>query len=349
MATLGIGIIGSGGIARGAHLPGYKSAESLGVKVVACADANEAVARQAAEQFDIPHVFTDYKKMLEMDEIQAVSVCTPNFLHFQPTIDALEADKHVLCEKPLAMNAGEGEEMCRTAERTGRKLQVGFMTRFQSSAQALKRFVDAGEMGEIYSAHAVAMRRRGIPGWGVFTQKDKQGGGPLIDIGVHILDLTLWLMGHPKPLRCSGQTYAKFGHREGVLGLMGQWDPKIFSVEDFAVGMVRFDNGASLVLRSSFCANQEERDRFDTQLYGTEGGCSYNPCKMFFERHGTLVDASPAYLPQVKAHEEEIKAFCRAIIDDTEVPVTGREGLMTTQIIDAIYRSSELGCEVDVT
>jgi predicted dehydrogenase len=348
VAKLGIGIIGSGGIARTAHMPGYRACEKVGARILAVSDINPETARRAADEFDVPHIFTDYRELLERDDIDAVSICTPNYLHMQPTVDALEAGKHVLVEKPLAMNAQEGQAMVDAATRTGKKLQVGFMTRFQSGAQALKRFIDAGDMGDIYSARATAMRRRGIPGWGVFTQKDKQGGGPLIDIGVHILDLTLWLMGHPKPLTCSGQAYAKFGPREEVLGLMGQWDPKIFTVEDFAVGLVRFDNGATLVLESSFCANQEERERFNTELFGTEGGCTYNPCKMFFEKHRTLIDATPAYLPQVKAHEEEVKAFVRAILDDTPVPVTGEEALMTTQIIDAIYRSSEMGREVPV-
>lgn len=348
MKTLGIGIIGSGGIARGAHMPGYKACEKDGVRILACADVNLETARLAAEQFEVPHVFADYKEMLQMEEIQAVSVCTPNFLHMQPTIDALEAGKHVLVEKPLAMNATEGKAMVDAAKRTGKKLQVGFMNRFSAAGLALKRFIDAGEMGEIYFARAQAMRRRGIPGWGVFTQKDKQGGGPLIDIGVHILDLTLWLMGHPKPLLCSGQTYAKFGTREGVLGLMGQWDPKIFTVEDFAVGLVRFENGATLVLESAFVANQEQREVFNAEVFGTEGGGSFNPCKMFFERHQTLIDATPAFLPQVKAHEAEIRAFVTAIQEDTPVQVTGEEALMTTQIIDAIYRSTEEGREVTV-
>jgi len=348
LKKLGIGIIGSGGIARGAHMPGYKACENQGVSILAVSDVNPDVAKLAAEQFEVPHVFTDYKQMLAMDEIDAVSICTPNYLHMQPTLDAFEAGKHVLVEKPLAMNAEEGARMVEAAHRAGKKFQVGFMTRFQAPAQALKRFINAGEMGEIYFARAQAMRRRGIPGWGVFTQKDKQGGGPLIDIGVHILDLTLWLMGHPKPVLCSGQTYAKFGPREGVLGLMGQWDPKIFTVEDFAVGLVRFDNGATLVLESSFVANQEQRDVMNTDLFGTEGGCSYNPCKMFFERHQTLIDATPAYLPQVKAHEAEVKAFVDAIMEDIPVPVTGEEALMTTQIIDAIYRSTEEGREVPV-
>jgi predicted dehydrogenase len=345
---MNIGIIGSGGIARGAHLPGYKACESLGVKVLACADISEETARKTAQEFDIPHVFTDYRQLLAMDEIDAVSICTPNYLHLAPTVEALEAGKHVLVEKPLAMDAVEGKQMVAAAARTGKKLQVGFMTRFHSTAQALKRFTDAGEMGEIYFARAQALRRRGIPGWGVFTRKDLQGGGPLIDIGVHILDLTLWLMGHPKPTYCSGQTYAKFGHREGVVGLLGQWDPTTFTVEDFAVGLIRFDNGATLSLESAFCANMEQRGIFNTELFGTEGGCSYDPCKMFFERHKTLIDATPAYLPQVKAHEEEVRAFVSAILEDTPVPVTGEEALMTTQIIDAIYRSSELGREVPV-
>jgi len=346
--VLGIGIIGSGGIARGAHLPGYQACEADGVRLVACSDVNEETARAVARDFGIPHAYTDYRDLLARDDVHAVSICTPNYLHLQPTIDALEAGKHVLCEKPLAMDATEGKAMVEAARRTGRKLQVGFMTRFQAPAQALKRFVDAGEMGEVYFARAQAMRRRGIPGWGVFTQKDKQGGGPLIDIGVHILDLTLWLMGHPKPTFCSGQTYAKFGSRPGLVGLLGQWDHTNFTVEDFAVGLVRFENGATLVLESAFCANQEAREVFNTELFGTEGGCSYNPCKLFFERHQTLVDATPAFLPQVKAHEAEIKAFVRAILDDTEVPVTGEQALMTTQIIDAIYRSSEEGREVPV-
>lgn len=349
MSRLGIGIIGSGGIAQSAHMPGYASCAARGVELVAVADTNLETAKAAAQKFNVPHIYLDYTELLRRDDIDAVSICTPNFLHKQPAIDALEAGKHVLCEKPLAMDALEGEAMVDAARRTGRKLQVGFMTRFQAPAQALKRFVDAGEMGEIYFARAHAVRRRGIPGWGVFTQRDKQGGGPLIDIGVHILDLTLWLMGHPKPVACSGQTYAKFGHRAGLVGLLGQWDPAIFTVEDFAVALIRFENGATLNLQSAFCANQEQREHFNTELFGTEGGASYNPCRMFFERHKTLIDASPAYLPEVKAHEAEVQAFVDAILDDTEVPVTGEEALMTSKIIDAIYRSSEEGREVSIS
>jgi predicted dehydrogenase len=348
MKTIGIGIIGSGGIAQGAHLPAYKALADPSVDVVAVADVRRETAEQAAKKFEVPHVFEDYHEMLKRDDIHAVSVCTPNFLHKQPTIDALEAGKHVLVEKPLAINAAEGREMVAAARRTGKKLQAGLNNRFGSGPQALKRFIQAGELGEIYYARSQALRRRGIPSWGVFTQKEKQGGGPLIDIGVHILDLTLWLMGHPKPIAASGQVYTKFGKRGDILGLMGQWDPKSFTVEDFGVGFIRFQNGATLTLETSFAGNQEQRDLFNCEIFGTEGGCTLSPLKMFFERNQTLIDATPVFLPQVHTHQAEIRSFIEAIRNDTEPAVTAEEGLMVTEILDAIYRSAEEGREVRI-
>jgi predicted dehydrogenase len=344
---IGIGIIGSGGIAQGAHLPAYKALVDEDVRVIAVADVRRETAEQAAKKFEVPHLYEDYRELLKRDDIDAVSVCTPNFMHKRPTIDALEAGKHVLVEKPLAINAAEGREMVAAARRTGKKLQAGLNNRFGSGPQALKRFIEAGELGDVYYARSQALRRRGIPSWGVFTQKDKQGGGPLIDIGVHILDLTLWLMGHPKPVAASGQTYTKFGKREGVLGLMGQWDTKSFTVEDFGVGFVRFENGATLTLETSFAANLE-KEIFNCELFGTEGGCSLSPLRLYFERNQTLIDATPVFLPQVHTHQAEIKSFIEAIRDDTEPPVTAEQGLMVTEILDAIYRSADEGREVRI-
>jgi len=345
--SIGIGIIGSGGIAQGAHLPAYKALADDDVRVIAVADVRRETAEQAAKKFEVPHIYEDYRELLKRSDIDAVSVCTPNFMHKQPTIDALEAGKHVLVEKPLAINAAEGREMVAAARRTGRKLQAGLNNRFGSGPQALKRFVEAGELGNVYYARSQALRRRGIPSWGVFTQKDKQGGGPLIDIGVHILDLTLWLMGHPKPVAASGQTYTKFGKREGVVGLMGQWDTKSYTVEDFGVGFVRFENGATLTLETSFAANLE-KEIFNCELFGTEGGCSLSPLRLFFERNQTLIDATPVFLPQVHTHQAEIKSFVEAIRNDTEPVVTAEQGLMVTEILDAIYRSADEGREVRI-
>jgi predicted dehydrogenase len=341
-----VGIIGVGGIARGAHLPAYQKVPH--VEIVAVADVMEEAAQSAAAQFNIPHVFTDFQKMLEMDEMDAVSVCTPNFLHAKASIAALEAGKHVLCEKPLALNAKEGQAMINAAKRTGKKLMCGLNNRLRGDAQALKRFAEAGYLGDVYYARAQALRRRGIPGWGVFIDKEKQGGGPLIDIGVHILDLALFIMGHPKPVAVSGQTYVKFGHRKDVVGLMGQWDTKKFTVEDFAVGLVRFENGMTLTLESSFCANIEQREIFNFTILGDKGGCQLDPVKMFSEVNKTLIDMTPVHLPQVRTHEREIQLFVEAIREDKPVPIPAEEALLVTKILDGIYESSEKGKEVKI-
>lgn len=344
---VGVAIIGSGGIAQSVHLPAYQKLQAEGkAKIIAVCDANEEVAKAAQAKFDVPHLFTDYTKMLELPEVQAVDVCTPNFLHKQPVLDALAAGKHVICEKPIALNAGEGQEMVDAARKAGKKFMVALNMRFGGTPQAVKRFIDDGKLGEVYYARAQALRRRGVPSWGVFTQKDKQGGGPLIDIGVHILDMTLWLMGHPKPISATGQTYQKFGRKTGVYNPWGAWDPEKFTVEDFAAGFVRFENGATLTLESSFVANGP--DAFQTTLYGTEGGVfldlnNTNNSKFFREESGSLTDSQFVSLPNPGSHEAEIRGFVQAILDDTEVPVPGEQGLMVTRILDALYESSETG------
>ena len=349
-----IGIIGFGGIATAAHAPGYRKLPDQ-CEIVAIADIDPARLKVAqSDPWNIPQVFADYKEMLALPEIDAVSVCTPNFVHMQPTIDAFAAGKHVLCEKPMAMNSTEGKAMITASEKAGKKLQIGYNMRFGSAPQSIRRAVDNGVLGGVYHARAQALRRRGVPGWGVFTQKDKQGGGPLIDIGVHITDLTLWLMGHPKPVAASGQTFTKFGTKEGVLGQMGQWDPKIYSVEDFATALIRFDNGATMTLESSFIANLGD-PTFSTHLFGDAGGvlldANANKAQIFREEFGTLTDSAPGWLPRVdSSHSEEIKAFVRAIRDDLTIAQVGAadgpQGLMVTQIMDAIYASSDLGREV---
>jgi predicted dehydrogenase len=342
-----VGIIGSGGIAQNAHMPGYAAIADQ-CEIVALADINPEAARTASEKFNVSHVFEDYRKLLEMDEVDAVSVCTPNYLHMEPTVLAFEAGKHVLCEKPIAMNAGEARQMVEAGKRSGKKFQVGYNTRFAPSSQLLKKYIDAGDLGDIYWARAQALRRRGIPGWGVFIDKSKQGGGPLIDIGVHILDLTLWMMGHPKPVAASGVTYAKFGKRDDIVGFMGQWDYQNFTVEDFASALIRFDNGATVTLESSFVANLPE-ELFTSTLCGTEGGAVTNPLTIVKEKHRSLQTFKPEFPGgNVNTHHAEVKHFVEAIQNDTEPLVTGEQGLMVAQIMDAIYASSDAGREVEI-
>ena len=199
------------------------------------------------------------QELLEGPDFDAVIVSTPPNTHERLSTFFLGAGKHVLCEKPIAMNAIEGKEMVDLAKKQGKFIQIGYNSRFSPSNQTLKKFIEAGELGEIYYARAQSLRIRGIPGWGVFIDKSKQGGGPLIDIGVHILDLCLWLMSHPKPTRVSGVTYQKFGKRSDVVGFMGQWDYKNFTVEDFASALIRFENGATVVLEEIGRASCRER------------------------------------------------------------------------------------------
>lgn len=344
---IGIGIIGSGGIAQSAHMPGYAAIPEL-CEIVAVADANPETAQKAAERFNVKHVFTDYNDLLKLDEVDAVSVCTPNYLHLEPTVRAFEAGKHVLCEKPIAMNSEEAGQMVAAGRRACKKFMVGYMSRFSPGNQLLKKYIDAGELGDIYYARAQSLRRRGIPGWGVFIDKSKQGGGPLIDIGVHILDLTLWLMGHPKPVAASGITYAKFGHRSDIVGFLGQWDHEKFTVEDFAAALIRFDNGATVVLESSFVANIPE-EAHNSTLLGTEGGATTNPLTIVQERHRSLQTYKPEFPdPKINTHTVEMKHFVESILNDTEPLITGEQGLAVAQIMDAIYASSEAGREVTI-
>jgi predicted dehydrogenase len=342
--TVGVGIIGAGGIARGAHIPGYKKLSH--VNIVAVSDPVEAAREGVARDFDIANTYADFREMLKRDDIHAVSVTTPNFLHAEATIAALEAGKHVLCEKPLAMNAKEGEAMCEAARRTGMKLMCGFNNRFNPRIQMMKRFAESGAFGDMYYTRAQALRRRGIPGWGMFINKEKNGGGPLIDIGVHVLDAALHVLGFPKPIAVSGQTYQKFGKRKDVLGLMGQWDYKNFTVEDFAAALIRFEGGATLTLESSFVANLEN-DVFSFQIFGDKGGAQYEPLKMYAEQNKTLLDITPVHLPRdVQTHHEEMKSFIESVMNDTPVFTPGEEALQVTRIIDAIYESSDKGREV---
>lgn len=343
MAKVKVGIIGTGGIAKGAHIPGYQAIED--VEIVALCDISPKVVEEAGEKFKVANVFTDYRKLLEMEEIDAVSVCTHNAAHMKPTIDALEAGKHVLVEKPIALNAEEGRKMVEAARRTGRKLMVGMTHRFRPRTQALKDLIRQGRLGEIYFAKSFATRRRGIPGWGVFTNKALQGGGPLIDIGVHILDLTLWFMGFPKPVSVLGATYAKIGTRKPALGSDWTWDHRKFEVEDLGVGLIRFENGATLFLEASFAANIEKGE-FNCLLYGDKGGAELDPFRIYTEYSGMLADITPVGIQEPSAFPREMAAFVEAVRKDKPVPIPGEEALVTTRILDAIYESSEKGKEV---
>lgn len=355
MSKLRIGIIGSGGIAQNCHMKGYASIPDE-CEMVAVCDVREETAKTAADKFGLTKIYTDYREMLANENLDAVSVATPNKYHKQPTIDALNAGVNVLCEKPLGMNADECRLMCAAARDAGKILQVGLNSRFAGAPNWLLGYIAEGGLGDIYYARAQAIRRRGVPGWGVFIDKEQQGGGPLIDIGVHILDVTLAMMGYPKPIAASGKTWDQLGKNPDLYNGFGDYDRSKFTVEDFAVAMIRFDNGAMITLESTFMANGPEK--WETQLYGTKGGAILQPyggnegVKIFTEAHKQLLDVSPANVPSVdSSHVEEVKAFVRAIASGAPSPVPGENGLILNAVFDAIYKSSETGKEelIDTT
>ena len=343
---LGIGIIGSGGIAQGAHMPAYAGFDDC--EIVAVCDIKKSARDAAAEKFNVPHKVNMWKDLLAMDEVDVVSVCTPNAVHCEPTIDALKAGKHVQCEKPMAISVAECKRMAAAAKKSGKKLMIGQTARFSPAVNAMKDFIDSGAVGDIYYARAQALRRRGIPGWGSFTSKKLSVGGPIFDIGVHILDQTLYLMGFPEPKSVSGQVSAHIGKAEGpqVAG-MGGWDPKKFGVEDFGVGMVKFKNGATLVLEASWALNLAE-DTSGTTLCGTKGGVQSSPLRLIREEHGALTVAEPQMLSGESGHKEQLRQFIDAIQNRTKVPVLPEEAIITQRILDGIYESSKTGKEVKV-
>jgi len=339
-----LGFIGTGGIAKNAHMTSLKNIEDI--ELVAVSDINRETAQAASDMFEgKPKVYTDYKEMLKNEKLDAVDVCTPNLYHKQPSIDALNAGLHVIVEKPIAMSAKEAQAMCQAASKNERKLMVAQCQRFRPDVQLLKKMIDAGELGDIYYSRVWALRRRGVPAWGVFIEKDKQGGGPMIDIGVHMLDMALYLMGHPKPVAVSGQCYTKFGTRKGVFNPWGEWDPKKYTVEDYATGFVRFDNGATLSIEASFAANIK-KDELNVTLLGTEGGSDMDPFRIYKERHQRIIVEEPTMLPQVNTYEAELREFFAAIRENRDPLVTGEQALMTQQILDGVYESSQKGKEI---
>jgi predicted dehydrogenase len=345
--TVNIGIIGTGGIANNAHLPAY--AKCPNAKIVALCDIKEDALNATGDKYDVPkeNRYLDFNEMLARDDIDAVSVCTPNDVHRDAAVAALRAGKHALVEKPLARTGDEAQEIVNAARETGMKCMTAFVSRYGAEAKTLKRFIDAGELGDIYYARAQYLRRRGIPGWGVFGQKDKQGGGPLIDIGVHALDLVLWLMGHPKPVSVTAISVCKFGKNEECVGLFGQWDRSTFTVEDFGAGFIRFDDGRALLLEASWALNIKPEAIHQISLMGDKGGADIQPLTIYTERNGSLLDVTPI-VQKNEPFTEEIAGFVNAVANDTPVPIPCEDGLLASRILDAIYLSAETGRVVDL-
>ncbi len=351
--TLRVGIIGTGGIAHGKHMPSLALCPE--VEMVAFCDIIQERAVEAAAKFGTADakVYTDYRELLADKSIDVVHICTPNWVHAEQTVAALEAGKHVMCEKPMAKTYAEAQTMLAAAKRTGKKLTIGYQSRHRPNSEYVKQMSDAGELGDIYFAKALAVRRRGVPTWGVFLDEEKQGGGPLIDIGTHALDLTLWLMNNYEWESVSGSVYKKLRGRANAANSCGPWDPAKYTVEDSAFGFIKFKDGATVVLESSWALNTLMIGEAKCVLCGTEAGVDFEDgLRINGERHSRLYVlkpdleiGGPAFYEgkQEKPAHKEARRWVDAIINDTDPVVLPEQAAIVTQILEAIYTSAATG------
>ena len=334
--TVRVGVIGLGWPGR-EHLKGYK--QCADAEVVALCDADTELAGQQAEEHGVGAVYGDHRKMLKEAGVDAVSVCLPNFLHAPISLDALRAGKHVICEKPPALDAAQARKMAATARSRGLTLMYALCRRFEGSAALVKSYIDRGDLGEIYFGRTTYHRRRGIPGgarsW--FTDKKRSGGGALIDIGVHALDRAWYLMGTPKPVSVSGSAFQKLRHLV----------PKgtKFDVDDSAFGIVKFANGATLILECSWALNLPGSSVL--QLAGTKGGVELDPLRIYTERDGVQLDVT-AEAPAANAFAGQTGHFIDCILKGKEPIVSAEQGVQLMQMLDGIYKSSATGKEVRI-
>jgi len=348
MKPLRVGLIGTGAIMQRAHVPAWTALRDEGrVEIAAACDVRRDAAQALADAHGIAAVYDDYRVMLRKASLDVVDVATPNALHAPAAKAALRAGCHVYCEKPLAPTPAEVRQLIRARDRAGRRLMTGQHLRFEGRHAALKRYVDAGVLGDVYYARASALRRRGAPGWGKFLTRSVSGGGPLIDIGVHVLDLALWLMGFPKPVSVSGVAPRKLADRPGTVNRPGWGDWRTsgepFDVEDFAVGFVRFEGGAVLVLESSFLLNVPDEEVIAAIVCGTEGGLDVSAGRIVTQEHGVMRLSDLQNVPEGSPHAAAIVAFIEAVEHDRPVPVPAEETLAVMAILDGIYRSHAKG------
>ncbi|MCO6450533.1 MAG: Gfo/Idh/MocA family oxidoreductase [Caldilineales bacterium] len=348
---LKVAMIGVGGIAK-SHMPGWLASEYT--EVVACCDVRADSVARWQDEFDISVGTTEVADILYDPEIDIVDICTPNRSHAPLTIAALDAGKHVICEKPLAPTPEEIRGMINARDRSGKKLMTAQHFRFHGNSQAVKQEIEQGALGEVYHARSWMLRRNGLIPTPTFIHQELSGGGPCIDIGVHILDLTLWLMGNPQPVAVTGVARAPLAHHANAFS---SWQdepiPTSFDTEDFAAAFVRFENEATLILEVSWLLHHEaEVEDMQMWLYGTEGGCHW-PSAVFLGTNYATRQQYKRMLQSTKdrmePHALECVEFARAVAEDLPSPVPAEQSLQVMSILDGIYRSQREGREVRIT
>ena len=352
MKKLKVAVVGVGNISE-AHIPAYLS--NPDAELYALCDINRERLEAKGKLYGVSRLYTSEETMLrELPELDAVDVCVWNCNHASCAIMALDAGKHVLCEKPMATSAAEAEKMLEAAKRSGKLLQIGFVCRFGRDCAVVEDFRDNGFLGEIYYAKATYLRRHGSPG-GWFSDKAYSSGGPLIDLGVHVIDLTRYLMGNPRPVSVYGITFDRLRDRPGCkdaleYGASSASGEDIFNVEDLAVALVRYENGAVLEVETSYSLNLKE-DIYTQELFGTKGGVKMSPGLEFYtEVNGYMANVGLAnadrYTDDSHMFDDEIGHFVDCALNGTPCRAPAEDGVEIMRILDAIYESARTGHEI---
>lgn len=350
--SIKLGFIGTGSIAH-AHGDAYRKMGDR-IEYVACCDLNEERAKNFAEKYGFKKYYTDYKQMLAENQFDAVEVCTWNSAHAECTIAALNAGANVKCEKPMAMNTEEAIAMKEAAEKNGKLLMIGFVRRHGNDANAAIDFIKKDFLGDVYFIKASYLRRAGFPG-GWFGDKSRSGGGPLIDLGVHVIDLSRYIVGNPKPVTVFGATFNKIGSRNHLKSGPKDWassteaEEPIFTVEDLATAMIRFDNGVVLYVEASFNLNMSNNTPGGLVFYGSKAGLTLDPFELHTECNDMLADIKiygPTGTGDFFFYEDT--NFIDAIEGKAECKAPAEDGIELMRILDAIYESAMTGKSVDI-
>jgi Predicted dehydrogenases and related proteins len=340
VAPLRVAIIGAGQVADKVHASYYATRGDL--QMVAVCDSRLSQAQAFAQKNDIESSYDDLRLMLDQQKPDVVSVCSPNRFHFEHVMAALQAGCHVMCEKPPAMTPQQAGQMRDLARQQGKVLAYDFHHRFSLDAQLLREQMQAEVLGEVYLTTATALRRSGVPGWGVFTNKEMQGGGPLIDIGIHMLDAAMYVLGFPAVRRVMAHSFQKLGTVKNC-GQFGEWDPAQYTVEDALFGTIEFENGGLLRLETSFVLNVEETSRMNVTFCGDKAGATLFPAHVYNDVSGELNTLIQREKADDNRHFRSMEAFIRHVQGETVDIASAEQGFVIQQLVAALYESAEKG------
>ncbi|AWH88997.1 Gfo/Idh/MocA family protein [Limnobaculum parvum] len=335
---LKVALIGGGQVAEKVHVAYYASRPEL--ELVAVVDSQTERAKEFAERNGIARYYTDSEAMYQAEKPDLVSVCTPNKMHCEHVLQALHHGCHVMCEKPPAMTPDQAYQMWQASTQTQKVLAYDFHHRFADDARLLRGSVASGELGEVYVTNAKALRRCGVPGWGVFTDKTQQGGGPLIDIGIHMLDAAMFVLGFPQVYKVDAHMYQKIGTVKNN-GQFGQWDPSRFTVEDALFATLEFTSGSILRLETSFALNIQPQSVMNVEFCGDRAGATLFPAHIYTDDGGQLLTLYQREKADDLRHHKSMEAFVERVLGNPANIADGEQGYIIQKLVDAIYQAAE--------